>query len=188
MTEAKLLYDLARYTNPWTIEIQNQITGQWMNHYHDAPITLLNAEKLIVQLMEENPAALFRVRPWLNPNQVQMVQDQLHEAKGFAIAAEIKVKELLANGERLKEAMGMLHCACVQFNSEDEAVELCRPDQQTIDLVEERLSETPTQSLEAIRAEAAPYFAEQYEIQLRVAKSWYERCQELEKQCLKLAA
>ncbi len=68
----RLKVDLDRYANPWTVEIRN-ISGQWHQFAHDAPITLQQAEERIEVLQSENPDATFRAVPWLNSSQAQLM-------------------------------------------------------------------------------------------------------------------
>lgn len=66
--------DLARYSNPWTIEIQSR-SGSWSNFCHDAPRTLAECEEREMELREENPSARFRVVPWFNASQWQFLRE-----------------------------------------------------------------------------------------------------------------
>lgn len=60
---------LRRYSNPWTVEIQNQASKSWVDHCCVAPLTLADAETWAIECKRENPQAKFRVRPWINPAQ-----------------------------------------------------------------------------------------------------------------------
>ena len=72
ITELRL--KLARYMNPYTIEIQNAATGIWSNLLHDAPKTFQDAEKDMEELQATFPKAKFRVVPWLNPSQWEHIR------------------------------------------------------------------------------------------------------------------
>lgn len=66
--------ELQRYGNPWTVEILNQESSNWESFAHDAPLTLANAEARTKEHQTENPDAKFRVTPWLNLDQRQVVE------------------------------------------------------------------------------------------------------------------
>ena len=71
--EETRLNDLARYSNPWTVEIQNTASGGWQNFCYLAPLTLKDAEEWQKVHAEQSPGAIFRVVPWFNSMQLQYV-------------------------------------------------------------------------------------------------------------------
>lgn len=83
---------LARYLNPWTVEIRNK-AGKWYSFAYDAPITLQEAEDRVETLQVEHPLARFRVQPWMNNSQAA-VCTELKERVAWQ-AAEIEQSERL---------------------------------------------------------------------------------------------
>ncbi len=74
--DAAFLYpELARFKNPWTVEIQNKQTGAWSEFHHKPPLTLADAEQYEEELKALHPKASFRVTPWLNNEQRQAIRD-----------------------------------------------------------------------------------------------------------------
>lgn len=61
-----LRLELARYKNPWTVKVKNQVTEEWTNCCHDAPLTLVNAEIRQTELRTAHPDAKFKVVPFIN--------------------------------------------------------------------------------------------------------------------------
>jgi hypothetical protein len=96
--------ELARYSNPWTIEIwSHEGRGNWTQFCYDAPIPLAEAEARTEVFKAENPAAKFRVVPWLNSSQRQ------HVIKGTELrreAAPVGMTE-----EQLKKIEGSYYYA-----------------------------------------------------------------------------
>lgn len=82
--------ELQRYGNPWTVEILNQESSNWESFAHDAPLTLANAEARTKEHQTENPDAKFRVTPWLNLDQRQVVE-RLRGERELYLAALMEI-------------------------------------------------------------------------------------------------
>ena len=75
----ELRRELARYRNPWTVEIR-AVHGHWLEFAHDGPLTLADAEARVKDYRQESPDATFRVAPWFNLDQ-RAEREQLRVAK-----------------------------------------------------------------------------------------------------------
>lgn len=72
---------IARFSNPWTVEIRNHSNGHWSEFCHDAPLTLADAEERERTLRAHNPDAQFRVIPWLNSSQRALIQKRMDSSE-----------------------------------------------------------------------------------------------------------
>lgn len=70
--------DLARFSNPWTVQIQD-IHGNWSEFCHDAPVTLKNAEDRIEEMARDSPRAILRAVPYLNCSQMEHVRSNANK-------------------------------------------------------------------------------------------------------------
>lgn len=107
--------NLARYVNPWTVEIRNK-AGKWHPFCSDAPITLQEAVSRVEALQAENPDAVFRAQPWRNASQAQEVGNRIAE-----LEAENKaLREALAPAPKATMRTGPLQCTHAGIVSIDE--------------------------------------------------------------------
>ena len=75
---ASLTRQLARFQNPWTVQVQSKISGSWSQMCHDSPLTLADAEKRMADHQKESPGAVFRVIPWSSSSQSAYVRESNH--------------------------------------------------------------------------------------------------------------
>lgn len=78
-TIQRLKARLARYENPWTVEVRRTDLF-WQEMCHDAPLTLADAEARVQEHQKDSPEATFRVAPWFNAVQRQYIEQQLERA------------------------------------------------------------------------------------------------------------
>jgi hypothetical protein len=100
----ELQRQLNRFSNPWTVEIQNQSDGCWTELAHDAPLTLGDAEARMLEHQIESPRAKFRVVPWLNNSQRPLLaelQRKYDAAYGIIRSLEAKLAAAEADTTRL---------------------------------------------------------------------------------------
>jgi hypothetical protein len=140
---ASLTRQLARFQNPWTVQVQSKISGSWSEMCHDSPLTLADAEKRMADHQKESPGAVFRVIPWSSSSQSAYVREsnhfltrQLEEARQERASYELEVKRLggqivsmavsatthsLIELERdsLRERMRRIYARCVSITGSD---------------------------------------------------------------------
>lgn len=94
---------MARLSNPWTVEIQRS-DGYWQEFSYDAPLTLVEAEARMAEHRKNSPEATFRLRPWMNADQRNILLEQeslLLEAAEVIKAARWTGSRLAGEVERL---------------------------------------------------------------------------------------
>lgn len=99
-----------RYTNPWTVGVQNQTTEEWHECIHDAPLSLACAERRMMDHQTASPEARFKCVPWFNSPQ-RHAFDKRMAAKSARIAQLEEANMVLVDGHHRIRAAVIEECA-----------------------------------------------------------------------------
>jgi hypothetical protein len=113
---------IQRLQNPHIVEILNQMTGYWTDFCHDAPLTLAAAEERERELQAQNPEAKFRVVPWFNSTQRQVVNElrsQLMQERTLSdkLAEALQIAQHNAKHNRIDEKQCWTTCAACVYDA-----------------------------------------------------------------------
>jgi hypothetical protein len=128
---AELQRQLNRFSNPWTVEIQNQASGRWEGLAHDAPLTLGDAEQREAEHRTESPRAKFRVVPWLNNSQRPLIaelQRKYDAAYGIIRGLERENAGIKSSWDLLEAARLRLICENATLEAKLAAAEAALPE------------------------------------------------------------